>query len=148
MSPTRWDPLTGTPMLLAPARTTRPHDTGQGATVAARCPFCPGAEAETPREVWADRPAGSAPDGPGWRVRAVPNRFPVLPPDEGIHEVIINTPRHVLALWDLEIDELTAAINGWAIREAAVRADRRGLTPFLFVNQGAAAGASLQHSHA
>jgi UDPglucose--hexose-1-phosphate uridylyltransferase len=148
MSPTRWDPLTGTPMLLAPARTTRPHDTGHGATDGRECPFCPGAEALTPPEVWADRPGGSAPDGPGWRVRAVPNRFPVLPPTEGIHEVIVNTPRHVLTLWDLEPGELAAAIDGWALREAAVRADRRRLTPFLFVNQGAAAGASLQHSHA
>ncbi len=148
MSPTRWDPLSGTPMLLAPARTSRPHDTDPGATGSAACPFCPGAEDQTPPEVWADRPDGSLPDRPGWRVRAVPNRFPVLPPDEGVHEVIVNTPRHVLTLWDLGTDELAAAIDGWAIRERAVRADPRGLTPFLFVNQGAAAGASLQHSHA
>ncbi len=35
----------------------------------------------------------------------------------------------------------------WAERLAAVGADPRGLWPFLFLNQGAAAGASLQHTH-
>lgn len=151
MSPIRWDPLAGTPMLVAPARTTRPHDTiphGTTGRPTVECPFCPGAEDRTPPEVWADRTEGTAPDRPGWRVRAFPNLYPVLPPDEGIHEVIVNSPRHVLTLWELTDDELSAAINGWAIREAAVRTDPRGLTAFLFVNQGAGAGASLQHSHA
>jgi len=78
----------------------------------------------------------------------VPNRFPVLPPDEGVHEVIINTPRHVTEFWDLIPGEMATAIDAWAVREAAVREDPRGLWPFLFLNQGAAAGASLQHSHA
>jgi len=152
VTPVRWDPLSGTPMLLAPARTSRPNDTAPGPTTERRsvapCPFCPGSEHETPPETWALRPDGSPPNGPGWLVRAVPNRFPVLPTDEGIHEVVINSPRHVLSLWDLTAVELGAAIDGWATREAAVRSDPRGLVPFLFVNQGAGAGASLQHSHA
>ena len=38
----------------------------------------------TPPEVWADRPDGSAPDTPGWRVRAVPNKYPAL--DQGYPE--------------------------------------------------------------
>lgn len=138
-------------MLVAPARTARPNDTvpgGDPARPGADCPFCPGAEARTPPEVWADRPDWTSADHPGWRVRAFPNLYPVLPPDEGVHEVIVNTPRHVLMLWELSADELSAAIDGWAIREAAVRADPRGLTAFLFINQGAGAGASLQHSHA
>jgi UDPglucose--hexose-1-phosphate uridylyltransferase len=152
VTPVRWDPLSGVPMLVAPARTSRPNDTAQphatSPSATPGCPFCPGAEHETPPETWAIRPDGSSADTPGWLVRAVPNRFPVLPRDEGIHEVIVNTPRHVLALWDLSEKELTAAIDGWALREAAVRSDARGQTPFLFVNQGAGAGASLQHSHA
>jgi UDPglucose--hexose-1-phosphate uridylyltransferase len=150
MSPVRWDPLSGTPLLVAPIRTSRPHDTvpHPSGAPAPPCPFCPGAESQTPPEVWADRPDGSPADGPGWRVRAVPNLYPVLPRDEGVHEVIVNAPRHVVALGELTHDELAAAIDGWAVREAAVRADLRGLTAFLFVNQGAAAGASLQHSHA
>ena len=155
MTPVRWDPLTGTPLLVAPARIGRPHDTGPvapgepaPASEHADCPFCPGSEGETPPEVWAQRPPGGVADTPGWRVRAVPNLFPVLPPDEGIHEVVINSPRHVVELWGLSTTEMVAAIDAWALRERAVRDDPRGLWPFVFVNQGAAAGASLQHSHA
>ena len=157
MTPVRWDPLTGAPLLVAPARMARPHDTGpvalgdagptSGPSQAA-CPFCPGSEDATPPEVWAARAGDTLPDTPGWCVRAVPNRFPVLPPDEGVHEVIINTPRHVTELWDLSPSEMATAIDAWALREFAVREDPRGLWPFLFLNQGAAAGASLQHSHA
>jgi len=157
VSPLRWDPISGEPLLVATGRIARPHDTGPAAPLdsppvsdAARpdCPFCPGAERETPPEVWADRDPGTARDTPGWHVRAVPNRFPVLPPEEGVHEVIISSPRHVLAFWDLTPPEMAAAIDAWALRERALRSDPRGLWPFVFLNQGAAAGASLQHSHA
>ncbi len=157
MTPVRWDPLTGTPLLVAPGRIARPHDTGPvitgdpgtgGPAAPGECPFCPGSEDETPPEVWADRPGGGVRDTPGWRVRAVPNRFPVLPPEEGIHEVVINSPRHVVELWELSTPEMTTAIDAWAARERVVRHDPRGLWPFVFLNQGAAAGASLQHSHA
>jgi len=157
MTPVRWDPLTGTPLLVAPARIERPHDTGPvapGDPTPARgpghadCPFCPGAEDQTPPEVWAVRPPGGAPDTTGWSVRAVPNRFPVLPPDEGIHEVVVNSPRHIVELWELSPTEMATAVDAWALRERAVRNDPRGLWPFVFLNQGAAAGASLQHSHA
>jgi UDPglucose--hexose-1-phosphate uridylyltransferase len=157
MTPVRWDPLTGTPLLVAPARIGRPHDTGPIAPGdpgpvngpgPAGCPFCPGSEDETPPEVWAERPPGGVRDTPGWSVRAVPNRFPVLPPDEGIHEVVINSPRHVVELWELSAPEMIAAVDAWARRERVARDDPRGLWPFVFLNQGAAAGASLQHSHA
>jgi UDPglucose--hexose-1-phosphate uridylyltransferase len=83
-----------------------------------------------------------------WRVRAFPNRFPSLDPAEGVHEVIVNSPRHVTSLGDLDDAEAARAVAGWAARLAAVAADPRGLWPFLFLNQGAAAGASLQHTHA
>lgn len=156
MSPVRWDPISGVPLLIATDRTRRPHDTTRGEPddrppssdgPVEGCPFCPGAEDETPPEVWADRAHGVA-NAPGWRVRAIPNRYPVLPAHEGVHEVIINSNRHVTALWDLAGADLARAIDGWALREQAVREDPRGLWPFLFLNQGANAGASLQHSHA
>ena len=60
----------------------------------------------------------------------------------------MNTPRHVVRFGDLTDDEAELAGGVWADRIAAVEADPRGLWPFLFLNQGAAAGASLQHTHA
>jgi UDPglucose--hexose-1-phosphate uridylyltransferase len=134
-------------VLLAPARAARPHDAG-GGSGGGGCPFCEGHEHETPPEVMAVRPGGGPPDGPGWLVRAIPNKYPALPPEEGVHEVVVNTPRHVVRLAELTDEEAGRAAEAWADRLAAIGADPRGLWPFLFLNQGETAGASLQHSHA
>ena len=40
------------------------------------CPFCEGHEDKTPPEILAYRELGSRPNGPGWRIRVVPNRSP------------------------------------------------------------------------
>jgi UDPglucose--hexose-1-phosphate uridylyltransferase len=79
----RIDQLTGLRVILAPARADRPDAFDAAAAeprpdAAASCPFCEGREDRTPPEVWADRPGGGAADAPGWRVRAVPNLYPVL----------------------------------------------------------------------
>jgi UDPglucose--hexose-1-phosphate uridylyltransferase len=146
-------------MVVALSRAGRPHDTAAPAERRSElpapadgpvpgCPFCEGAEAQTPPETWALRPGGGARDTPGWRVRAFPNKFPALPAGEGEHEVVVSSPRHVVAFWDLTDDEAADALDGWAARVAAVGTDPRQLWPFAFLNQGAPAGASLQHSHA
>lgn len=141
------DPITGDRLLVAPARATRPHDLVHPA-VPGECPFCDGNEAETPPEVAADRPGGGPADSPGWLTRTVPNRFPAMPPDEGTHEVVLLTPRHDALVGTLTAAEAHRAMAAAASRVRAVVADPRGLLPFLFLNQGAAAGASLRHPHA
>jgi UDPglucose--hexose-1-phosphate uridylyltransferase len=147
VSPVRHDPLTGEPVLLAPARAGRPHDSLE-LPRAQGCPFCEGAEDQTPPETLALRPEGGPRDGPGWLVRAFPNKFPALAPDEGVHEVVVSCPHHIIAFADLTEEEAARAAGAWWARLRAVAADPRALWPFLFLNQGAAAGASLQHSHA
>ena len=85
----RIDELTGLRSLLAPGRHDRPRAYASpaaepAADAAATCPFCEGREDRTPPEVWANRPGGGAPDGPGWLQRSVPNLYPVLTgPDDG-----------------------------------------------------------------
>lgn len=148
MSPVAWDPFSGEPILFAPRRAERPHDAGGASTAHNGCPFCEGAESETPPELLAVRPAGGDPDGSGWTVRAFANKFPAIAPEEGVHEVVVTTPRHIVSLADATDEEAGLAAWAWAERLEAVGHDRRGLWPFLFLNQGAAAGASLQHSHA
>ena len=69
--------------MLAPGRAERPDAFEPAPAIpvagaAERCPFCEGREDRTPPEVWADRPHGGAADSPGWRVRSVPNLYPVL----------------------------------------------------------------------
>jgi len=73
--------------LLAPGRRDRPHAyvkqlPVQREDAAETCPFCEGREDRTPPELWANRPAGGAPNTPGWLQRSVPNLYPVLVGDD------------------------------------------------------------------
>jgi len=67
-------------------------------------------------------------------------------PAGGTHEVIVHTPRHVNSIVDLDDAELSAAVAAWRERMRA-RADEAACLQ-LIVNDGPAAGASLEHSHA
>ena len=82
----RIDPLSGLRAIVAGARADRP---GGGFAVEAPAPLDPagdpfleGHEDRTPPELWALRPGGGEPDGPGWLARAVPNLYPALRPGE------------------------------------------------------------------
>lgn len=77
----RIDQLTGSRVILAPGRSDRPE--GMATPRRERkgpegCPFCEGHEGKTPPEIWALRPDGGEPNGPGWLVRSVPNLYPTL----------------------------------------------------------------------
>ena len=66
-------------------------------------------------------------------------------PAAGAHEVIINSPRHVTAIAELDAPQLDAAIATWRQR---MRAHPDASYVQLIVNEGGGAGASLEHSHA
>ena len=75
----RKDPIVGRWVIIADERAKRPHDFKSEAPPPAdpaTCPFCEGHEDNTPPEIIAYRNYGSRPNGPGWRIRVVPNRFP------------------------------------------------------------------------
>jgi len=81
----RIDQLTGSRVLVTPDRALKPDDFGNPSWSPGNgdgCPFCEGAESETPSEVAADRPEGSPSDGPGWTTRVFPNRYPALVPSD------------------------------------------------------------------
>ncbi len=137
----RRHPLTDRTVRIAPARATRPNDFQEG-RAARRCPFCGGAEADTPEE--SDRVAD---DTGNWLTRVVPNRFPAVEGDAGLQEVIVESPRHVRRFADLTPPEATAAVTAWARRITHWRADGRFDHTLVFKNEGPTAGASLQHIH-
>jgi len=161
----RKDPIVGRWVIIATERGKRPSDfVSEKKEPGDRfCALCAGNEAKTPPEVYALRPEGSPPNTPGWRLRVVKNKFPALIADErleqtstgvfewmsgvGDHEVIIETPRHNIRLFDLAVEEVTDVI--WAYRERmrALKQDARFRFVMVFKNHGAAAGASLEHSH-
>jgi len=78
----RIDPLTGEKTIVAAERERRPGGLGEvdppPPIDPATDPFAEGNEDRTPPEVYALRPNGTKPNGPGWQVRVVPNLFPAL----------------------------------------------------------------------
>ena len=63
----------------------------------------------------------------------------------GAQEVVVHTPRHLSSLGELEADELEGAVAAWRNR---MRNHPDASYLQLIVNEGAAAGASREHSHA
>ena len=139
----RINPLTGRRVVVTPGRATRPGATGHTSRRddGADCPFCEGHEHLTPPELEADRPQGP-PDSPGWTVRIVPNRYPALPG----HEVTVHGPAHVTATADTAAGVLERAVAAWQRRRTVHHAAGAALV-LAGINEGAAAGASLPHSH-
>jgi UDPglucose--hexose-1-phosphate uridylyltransferase len=161
----RKDPIVGRWVIVAKSRAKRPHDFASTSSMRSGqfCPFCAGHEENTPAEILAYRSPGSAPNGPGWRVRVVPNKFPALEIEGdlnkrgegmydmmrgvGAHEVIIESPEHIVSTSELTEDLLRDVF--WVYRErlADLKKDQRLVYGMLFKNVGAAAGASLEHTH-
>ncbi len=126
------------------------------------CPFCPGNEQMTPPEVLALRD-GAVPDGPGWLVRVIPNKFPALIPDGrphrsrsgiylrmegvGFHEVVIETPRHDQTLALLSPQEMERVVAVYRERYRQLNENPCNELILIFRNQGKQAGTSLIHPH-
>jgi len=161
----RKDPVTSRWVIIATERGKRPSDFGvepQGSRTGF-CPFCPGNEDKTPPEVLAYRADGNQPNGSGWHVRVVPNKFPALQIEGdlnrqgdgmydkmngiGAHEVVIETESHDVDLFDLPENRFKDVL--WAFRDRLLdlKKDRRFKSVIIFKNHGPAAGASLTHSH-
>ena len=148
----RKDPVTGRWVIIATDRAKRPTDfvrdkvqiRGSGF-----CPFCTGNESKTPPEILAYRSNGDR-NGPGWTVRVVPNKFPALGIEGnlsregeglydkmngiGAHEVIIETPDHMMTLATMPVERIEQAL--WAFRDRIVdlKKDRRFKYILIFKN--------------
>ncbi len=153
-------------MIISTERRKRPSDfriERAGRLGVEYCPFCPGHEDLTPREILAYRQNGGAPNSPGWSVRVVPNKFPALQVEGtldreadgmfdrmngiGAHEVIIESADHAKTLATMTDGEVERVL--WAFRERVqdLKNDRRFRYILIFKNHGAAAGATLEHPH-
>jgi len=167
----RRDPVCGRWAVVAPERSRRPM-TLEGAEPRHRrngerkpCPFCPGQEHDTPDEVLAHREPGTAPNGPGWHLRVVPNRFPAVRPNVGeMHcetqgmvflttpglgrsEVLIECPDHLPDPTCLSDERFAAVFRAYRARIHTLAEDPRLNYVAVFKNVGAEAGASLGHTH-
>ena len=165
MSELRKDPILGRWVIIATERVKRPSDfkTVNPPPQPASCPYCAGAEDRTPPEIAVVRENGTRPNTPGWRIRVVPNKFPALRIEgdllnrgEGIydrmqgigaHEVIIESPKHEISLADIPDANVLDTVDMYRARLRDLRKDPRFRYGLIFKNVGAAAGASLEHTH-
>lgn len=161
----RKDPVIGRWVIISTERGKRPSDFENDAEVRdiGFCPFCTGQEDKTPPEIIAYREPGSKKDSPGWWLRVVPNKFPILQVEGalnragegmydkmngvGAHEVIIETPAHHKEIFALENEKVEDIIWVYRDRILDLKKDIRLQYILIFKNRGIAAGASLSHPH-
>ncbi len=161
----RREPVSGRWVIIATERDTRPTDfkTNHQIVKSSFCPFCEGNEDKTPPEILAYRDNGTEANTRGWRVRVVPNKFPALQIEGeldkrgdgiydtmngiGAHEVIIESPRHIQSLTELDIRNVEEVLSSYRDRLIDLKNDQRFVYGLLFKNVGFSAGASLEHSH-
>jgi UDPglucose--hexose-1-phosphate uridylyltransferase len=140
----RKDPVTGLWVIVGTERPCVPADLRAEPPAAdvGPCPFCAGHEHETPPEVLAYRPGSDAGEnGPGWRVRVVPNKFPALRIEGdierrghglydlmngvGAHELVIESPRHDDDLTRLSLAAVEDVVHAFQERMNDLRRDAR-----------------------
>jgi UDPglucose--hexose-1-phosphate uridylyltransferase len=165
LSELRWDPFIDSWVAIIEARGRRPVDfiTERKRIETSVCPFCYGQEDKTPAEVYALRPDAGLPNQPGWKVRVIPNKFPILRIEgqleargEGVydvkngigaHEVIIETPEHERQPADLRAAELADVFRAFRSRLVDLRRDKRFRHIVIYKNHGLEAGATIPHTH-
>ena len=163
----RRDPVVGRWVIISSERNGRPQDflriSQARPSSTSLCPFCPGQERLTPKEIMAYRPRPSVPNAPNWLVRVIPNKFPALQIEgdlgrEGIglydrmngvgaHEVIIETPEHKDSMGDMPAKRIEDVLWAYRDRILDLKKDVRLRYILIFKNHGIAAGATLEHSH-
>ncbi len=122
------NPITCEPAIVAPQREDRP-DVYEGAP----CPFCPGAESETPPEICRD--------GDPWRIRVFPNRYPPT----AHSEIIVESALHDHTFDALAPDHAQRVVELYFERYRALAAKTAYVC--IFKNHGRKAGASIPHLH-
>jgi UDPglucose--hexose-1-phosphate uridylyltransferase len=152
----RHDAISAQAVIVAVERAARPFTVASSPSPASsaepdNCPFCAGREEMTPPEV--HRTGDGEAETEGWRVRVVPNLYPIVSAADGkstitgAHEVVILSPDHHASFGLLTDDAATEVLT--VIRDRVRHHVAAGHAYVqAFVNQGKAAGASIAHPHA
>lgn len=125
-------------VLISPQRIRRPDENGGKKPKHHVCVFCPGNEKDTPSEVL--RLGSGEKDKKGWKVRVVPNKYPIT----DLHEVIIHSPDCKKDIEQLPLTQVELIFKAYRERYNFYRKKGQVL---IFCNHGELAGASLQHPH-
>ncbi len=123
----------------------------------ANCPFCPGNESMTPPEKYR---CGSEKE---WKIRLIPNKFYALKEGDllnkeykgmkrcingtGIHDVLIETPKHNGVIPLLDDGHVEHIINAYKIMLIKASENTFVQHVIIFKNYGEDAGTSIIHPH-
>jgi UDPglucose--hexose-1-phosphate uridylyltransferase len=167
----RQDPLSQRWVIVGSERSSRPQEFVERTDRVsnAACPFCAGNESQTPHEVRVYASSNGRAKLFPWQIRVVPNKYPAVttetdptsgrmaaPPNGslhrgesgfGQHEVIIESPEHITSLTQLSPADHRLVWQAYQDRLRSLRQDGRFQYVQIFKNVGAAAGASLEHTH-
>jgi UDPglucose--hexose-1-phosphate uridylyltransferase len=162
----RKDPLVERWVIIASERAKRPQEISAppAQTPSPLCPFCAGNESMTPPPSLVLATSGIETSGVDWRVRVVPNKYPALIDDgefsamrsealyvsmrgAGVHEVVIESPNHVIDMAALGTEDIELVLQAYCRRLLHWRGAGRWQYALIYKNQGVAAGATLAHSH-
>ena len=170
MSELRRDPTLGYWTIMASERGWRPaeYTSKKIAEEQRECPFCEGKESMTTSEIFAIRKPGSQPNAPGWEVRSIMSKIPILKDvtggdwqesmghgvydvREGIgrHEVVVETPQHHQDLDNFSLEHIQKVIKAYAERIRAAEKNSTFEYALLFKNHGLVSGAArdvIRHS--
>ena len=142
--------MLGRRVVLTSARGGRPRDVAPPErkpklSDPSKCFFCPGNEHLTPPELDRIEKNGK------WEIRCFPNKFPAFfggsKKAYGRHEVIVETPEHGKSLSELSEENIYDYLVLLQRRMKEAMKDSRLKYTVIFKNEGAAAGASLEHTH-
>lgn len=163
----RQDKTSGDWVIIAPGRGKRPSDfvkKPEGAKSREPeydpdCPFCPGNEDKIP-PILEELPG---PSGAIWQTRVIPNKYPIVIPEAeepesgdefyrarpatGIHEIIIESPRHNLDLSQMPAAAVEMVLKTYRNRYLNITESDPEFSIVIFRNRGESAGTSLIHPH-
>ncbi len=165
MSELRKDPIVGRWVIVAKNRAKRPHELFDGARLV-RTDFARSARGMRATHRMRSRPTvlpARIATGLAGGCGVVPNKFPALEIEGelnnrgqgmydmmrgvGAHEVIIESPAHLVSATDLSADTLRDVFWIYRDRLLDLKKDNRLVYGMIFKNVGAAAGALLEHTH-
>ena len=162
----RRDPVIGYWTIISTERSRRPVEIRPTVVPEERaCSFCEGHESDTTREVYAIRKPGTAANGPGWDMRVILSKMPILSEEGsfdrfgqglydimqgvGRHEILIETPKHRHDLDALEPAEIERVIQVYVRRMNELEKLEHAKYGLLFKNHGLVSGSAkdiLRHS--
>lgn len=145
---------------IALGRGKRPQEmtAATGSSASQVCFFCPGSEHLTPPEI------GRVGNEQNWQSRWFLNKFPAVSAEMsteietenafwtrgggyGVHEVIAEGAEHNKQLAELEVKDLERVLRIYDLRIKELEKQANIAYVQVFKNSGAAAGASLEHTH-